>query len=77
VHFLDNQRKKVALKGKDLKDIENYRNICRKIIREAMRRENDRYVSCANNKTKSVWKIVNKEIGNSTVNNKKIEINNL
>lgn len=54
----------MALKGKDLKYIENYRNICRKIIREAMRRENDRYISCANNKTKSVWKIVNKKLEN-------------
>jgi hypothetical protein len=47
----------------------------RKVIREAKRRENSRYILNANNKTKAVLQIINKEIGKSTVNNKKIEIN--
>jgi hypothetical protein len=49
--------------------------ICRKVIREPEIRENDRYILNANNKTKAVWQVINKEIGKSTVNNKKIEIN--
>lgn len=38
-------------------------------------RENDRYILNSNNKTKAVWQVISKEIGKSTVNNKKIEIN--
>jgi len=52
-----------------------YIYICRKVIREPKMRENDRYILNSNNKTKAVWQVISKEIGKSTVNNKKIEIN--
>jgi hypothetical protein len=66
----------MILKGKDLKYNENYRNVYGKVIREAKRRENDiRSVLNANNKTKTLGQMINKETGKSTVNNKEIEIN--
>jgi hypothetical protein len=43
--FLDNQREKMDLPGKDLEYTEIYRMIYRRVIREAKTRENDRYIN--------------------------------
>ena len=34
-----------------------------KIIREVKKRENDRYIESASNKSRAIWKIINKESG--------------
>jgi len=48
-----------------LKYIQNYQLICRKVIKEAKRREAHRLILFAKNKNKTLWKIINKEISNS------------
>jgi hypothetical protein len=35
--------------------------IYKRIIKEAKKRENDRYIANATNKTKGMWQIINKE----------------
>jgi len=45
--------------------IQNYQFIFRKVIKEAKRRDADRHILSAKNKNKTLWKIINKEIGNS------------
>ena len=35
----------------------------KKIIREVRKRENDRYIESASNKSRAIWKIINKESG--------------
>lgn len=45
-----------------------YKNIYRKVIRTAKRMYNDKLYSNANNKSKAVWDIINKNINNNTNN---------
>ena len=39
--------------------------IYKRVIREAKKRENDRHMANAKNKTRAMWQIVNKELGNN------------
>ena len=48
--------------------------IYKSIIREAKRRENDKYILHVNHKSKAVWQIINKETGRTS---NKQDINNL
>jgi hypothetical protein len=43
--------------------ITKYNSIYKRVIKEARRRENDRFLSRATNKSKAMWKIINKELG--------------
>ena len=43
--------------------IAKYKTIYKRVIREAKRRENDGSILQANSKTKTVWRIINKETG--------------
>jgi hypothetical protein len=43
--------------------ITKYNSIYKRVIKEAKRRENDRFLSRATNKSKAVWKVINKELG--------------
>jgi hypothetical protein len=63
------------MKEKDLKYTENYRQIYRKVIKEAKKRENDKYISNASNKSKAAWQVINKELGKSSISSKNIELN--
>jgi light-regulated signal transduction histidine kinase (bacteriophytochrome) len=62
------------MKQKDLKYIEQYRKIYRRVIQEAKRMENNKYISRATNKSKAAWQVINKQLGKSSVNNKNIEL---
>ena len=48
-----------------LKYIQNYQLSFRKVVKEAKRREADRFILPAKNKNKALWKLVNREIGKS------------
>jgi len=50
---------------KFLKYIQTYQKIYRKVIMEAKKSEADKIILSATNKNKMLWKLVNKEIGNS------------
>jgi len=73
MQLLDNQRKTTVMKKKDLEYIEQYRKIYRRVIQETKRRENNNYIISSKNKSKAAWKIINKELGKSFINNKNIE----
>jgi hypothetical protein len=47
--------------------IHNYRMIYRRIIKKAKRKENDRYIANAKNKTRAIWKIINKKLGSTPI----------
>jgi hypothetical protein len=55
------------LTGEEQAYVHNYRiiRVYRRIIKEAKRRDNDRYIVNAKNKTKAMWRIINKELGNN------------
>jgi phage anti-repressor protein len=46
------------MKQKDLKYIEHYRKIYRRVIQEAKRIENNDYISRAKNKSKAAWQVI-------------------
>jgi hypothetical protein len=60
-----NKKKRLNLSNDALIYINRYQKIYRSIIIEAKRRENDRFMLSSHNKTKAIWKIINKETGNS------------
>jgi hypothetical protein len=72
--LLDNQKKLTVLNQKDLKYIEQYRKIYRRVIQEAKRIENNNYISSGKNKSKAAWQVINKELGKSSINNRNIEL---
>jgi hypothetical protein len=37
--------------------------IYKRVIREAKKRENDRHIANATNRTKAMWQVINKEAG--------------
>ena len=54
--------------------IAKYKIIYRRVLREAKRRENDKYILHANHKSKAVWQIINKETGRTSSNKQDIKI---
>jgi thermostable 8-oxoguanine DNA glycosylase len=54
--------------------IEQYRKIYRAVIQEAKRRENNNCIRSAKNKSKAAWQVINKELGESFINKKNIEL---
>jgi hypothetical protein len=72
--LLDNQKKTTVMKQKDLKYIEHYRKIYRRVIQEAKRIGNNDYISRAKNKLKAAWQVINNELGKASINNKNIEL---
>jgi hypothetical protein len=55
--------------------IKRYQIIYKRVIKETKRRDNDMYVLRANNHTKAMWQVINKEVGKSRNHDKKIELN--
>jgi hypothetical protein len=47
--------------------------VYKSVIKESKKRENDRYIADANNKTEGVWQVINKEIGNNPENEQEME----
>jgi hypothetical protein len=46
-----------------LEYIQIYQRIFRKLLNEAKRKESDRYVLAAKNRSKALWKLINKDSG--------------
>jgi len=65
LRLLCNIKRSMNLSMKSLKHIQNYQRIYRKVLTEAKKREADRLILSATNKNKTLWKIINKETGNS------------
>jgi hypothetical protein len=60
---LDGLRKQYNLAWEMQEYVKRYQIIYKRVIKEAKR--NDKYVSRANNKTKTTWHVINKEVGKS------------
>ena len=71
---LNNIRRIVPLAKKDLEYIKRYHYIYRRIIGEAKKGENDRYIEAASNRSRATWKIINKESGIRKVQNDEIKL---
>ena len=56
---LNNIKRPINLSTESLKYIQNYQLSFRKVVKEAKRREADRFILPAKNKNKALWKLVN------------------
>jgi hypothetical protein len=65
LRLLCNMKRTTNLLEKSLKYIKKYQLIFRKVVKEAKKKEADRYVMSAKNKNMALWKLINKEFGNS------------
>jgi hypothetical protein len=63
--FLYNIKRSTNLPVESLNYIQNYQLVYRKVIKEEKNGEGDTLILSAKYKNKALWKIINKEIGNS------------
>lgn len=61
---------------KDLDYMKKYQGIYKREFREAEKRDNDRYVFEAADKTKTMWRLIHREIDKALVHNHKLELEN-
>jgi hypothetical protein len=71
---LNNLKRTVTLTDEALVYIANYQRICKRVLKEAKKRENDRYVIESANRPKAMWRLINREIGNAPRNEQKLEL---
>ena len=68
LRLLYNIKRTTCLSMEFLKYIQNYQQIFRRVVKEAKKKDADRYVSSFSNKNKALWKLINKESGKSQQN---------
>jgi hypothetical protein len=68
--WLNSLKKRITLKSETLGYINNYNKTYKKVLKEAKKRDNDRYVTETPNKTKAMWQLINKQIGKTQDDNK-------
>ena len=57
--------------------INKYQLIYKNLVKEAKKKkENDRFIPSSKNKTKGIWQVINKEIGNFPHNNCNLQLRN-
>ena len=71
--WLNSLKKRVTLKSEALRYIKNYK-IYKNVLKEAKKRDNDRYVTEAPNKIKAMWQLINKKIGKTLDEDNKLEL---
>ena len=71
---LNNLKRTHTLRREDLNYITEYQRIYRKILKEAKKRDNDKFVLESKDRTKAMWQLINKEIGNTLVNDYRLEL---
>jgi hypothetical protein len=72
--FLNRIKRVNSLTPKALEYINKYQQILKTVIKEAKKREFEKCVSLAKNKTKTLWQIISKEMGNSRQKAENIEL---
>jgi hypothetical protein len=60
---LINLKTTFTLTRKDLIYIENYQRMYKRVLKEAKKRGNDRYAIESMDRTKAMWRLINREIG--------------
>jgi len=71
----NNLKRTFTLTREDLIYIENYQKVYRRVLMEAKKWENDRYVIGSMDRMKAIWRLINREIGKAPENEEKLEIN--
>jgi len=74
MRVLKNLKRVCTLRREDLIYIKEYQRIYKKILKEAKKRENDKFVIESKDRTKAMWQLINKEIGKTHENDHKLEL---
>ena len=74
MRFLNSLKRKLNLPKEAQAYIKRYQITYRMVLKEAKKRENDRLIKKATNKTKKIWQIINKQVGKCSITNKQIEL---
>jgi hypothetical protein len=61
--WLNSLKKRITLKSETLRYIKKYNKFYKKVVKAAIKRDNDRYITEAPNKTKAMWQLINNKIG--------------
>ena len=56
--------------------INKYQLTYKHLIKEAKKMDNDKFILTSKNKTKGIWQVINKEIGNLPHNNYNMQLRN-
>ena len=62
------------LRREELAYIKKYQRIYKGVLKEAKRRDNDRFVIVSKDRTKAMWQVINREMGKTQENDCKMEI---
>jgi hypothetical protein len=71
---LNNLKRIYTLRSKDLNYITEYQRIYKKIVKEAKKRDNDRFIIESKDRTKAMWQLINKEIGKTQEKDYRLEL---
>jgi exonuclease III len=67
-------KRKFNLRREDLAYINKYHRVYKRVVKEAKRRDNERYIRKSKNRTKTMWQLINREMGKTQENDYKMEI---
>ena len=71
---LNNLKRSFTLTREDLIYIGNYQRVYKIVLREAKKQENDMYVIESTDRTRTMWRIINRKIGKAPENEEKLEL---
>ena len=72
--MLNNMKRRFTLTSEVLGYTKKYQSIYKRVLKEAKKRDNDRYVTEAANKTKAMWQLINRKIGKIQEDDHKLEL---
>jgi len=72
--MLNNLKRRFTLTNEVLGYIKKYQSIYKRVLKEAKKRDNHRYVTEAANKTKAMWQLINRKIGKIQDYDHKLEL---
>jgi hypothetical protein len=75
MQILNNLKRTFTLTREALTYREKYQRIYKRVLKEGeKKRDNDRYVTESMNRTKTMWQLINREIGKAPENDHKLEL---
>jgi hypothetical protein len=78
LQFLCYLKKKLILPRHSLNYIKKYKKMYKKVLADARKRENDRFILKSTNCSKALWQIINKESGNALkINHKTFDVDSM
>jgi hypothetical protein len=76
MRLLNKLKHKTCLSRDEIIYIKRYHRIYKRVISEAKKRHNDKQIICASNPAKMMWRLINKNMGNSGKSHKDIWLQN-